>query len=133
MNATLISILALASLLVLVPIVSVQLPRFRAIKAREAERAQAKTGESVQAKTEPKAQAKTEEKNAEAETRRSYTRILWTSLAAVGGLLLLSAYAILIAYCLAWFIVYQTEARLHETRRGLIQGGDMRLCLCSRG
>lgn len=117
MNATLFLTLAVALLLVLVPIVSVQTPRFRAIKAREEDRIQAKE----------------EEKKEETGKKRSYSKTLWTGLAVLGGLLLLFAYAILIAYCLAWFIIYQTEARLYEARRGLLQGGEMRLCLCSRG
>jgi hypothetical protein len=37
----------------------------------------------------------------------------------------------LTAHCLAWFIVYKTEARLGEVRKGLLRGGDMRVCLCA--
>jgi hypothetical protein len=58
---------------------------------------------------------------------------LWTLLAILAGLLLFLFFAILTAHCLAWFIVYKTEARLGEARRGLVQGGEMRLCLCARG
>jgi hypothetical protein len=47
--------------------------------------------------------------------------------------LLILLFAMLIAHCLAWFIVYKTEARLGEARRGLVQGGEMKLCLCARG
>ncbi|KAF2690598.1 hypothetical protein K458DRAFT_382160 [Lentithecium fluviatile CBS 122367] len=43
------------------------------------------------------------------------------------------AFAILIAHCLAWFIVYKTESRLGEVRKGLLRGGDMRVCLCAHG
>ncbi|KAJ4294345.1 hypothetical protein N0V90_008035 [Kalmusia sp. IMI 367209] len=42
------------------------------------------------------------------------------------------AFAILVAHCLAWFVVYKTEARLGEVKRGLLRGGDMRVCLCAR-
>ncbi|KAF2662238.1 hypothetical protein K491DRAFT_284088 [Lophiostoma macrostomum CBS 122681] len=41
-------------------------------------------------------------------------------------------FAVLIAHCLAWFIVYKTEARLGEARSGLLRGGEMRMCLCAR-
>ncbi|KAF2796473.1 hypothetical protein K505DRAFT_401163 [Melanomma pulvis-pyrius CBS 109.77] len=40
-------------------------------------------------------------------------------------------FAILIAHCLAWFVVYKTEARLGEVRKGVLRGGDMRVCLCA--
>lgn len=40
-------------------------------------------------------------------------------------------FAVLIAHCLAWFLIYKTEARLGEARRGIMQGGEMRLCLCA--
>jgi len=43
------------------------------------------------------------------------------------------AFAVLIAHCLAWFIVYKTESRLGEVRKGLLRGGDMRVCLCAHG
>lgn len=59
--------------------------------------------------------------------------ILWTSVAVLAGVFLILLCAILIAHCLAWFIVYKTEARLGEARRGLVTGGEMRLCLCARG
>ncbi|KAF9738564.1 hypothetical protein PMIN01_03847 [Paraphaeosphaeria minitans] len=42
------------------------------------------------------------------------------------------AFAILVAHCMAWFVVYKTEARLGEVRKGLLRGGDMRVCLCGR-
>jgi hypothetical protein len=58
--------------------------------------------------------------------------LLWFVLAVLLGLLLVLIFAILVAHCLAWFIVYKTEARLGEARRGLVQGGEMRLCLCAR-
>jgi ABC-type Fe3+-siderophore transport system permease subunit len=113
MNTTF--ILLLAALLVLVPILSVEVPRFRAIAAREEERAKKKDA----------AQS--------TEAHQTTKRALRTTLAILVGILLLFAYAVLIAYCLAWFLVYHTEARLLEARRGLTQGGEMRLCLCSRG
>jgi hypothetical protein len=43
------------------------------------------------------------------------------------------AFAVLIAHCLAWFIVYKTESRLGDVRMGLLRGGDMRVCLCAHG
>jgi hypothetical protein len=64
---------------------------------------------------------------------KSLMSIVWTSVAVLAGILLTLLFAILIAHCLAWFIVYKTEARLGEARRGLVQGGEMRLCLCARG
>ncbi|OAG07381.1 uncharacterized protein CC84DRAFT_655750 [Paraphaeosphaeria sporulosa] len=42
------------------------------------------------------------------------------------------AFAILVAHCMAWFVVYKTEARLGDVRKGLLRGGDMRVCLCAR-
>ena len=42
------------------------------------------------------------------------------------------AFAILVAHCITWFVVYKTEARLGDVRRGLLKGGDMRICLCAR-
>ncbi|KAF1849633.1 uncharacterized protein K460DRAFT_399746 [Cucurbitaria berberidis CBS 394.84] len=57
--------------------------------------------------------------------------ILWLMTTALAVLLFLFAFAILIAHCLAWFLVYKTEARLGDARRGLLKGGDMRLCLCA--
>jgi hypothetical protein len=59
--------------------------------------------------------------------------IVWTVIAILAGIFFVLLFAILIAHCLAWFIVYKTEARLGEARRGLVQGGEMRLCLCARG
>lgn len=71
----------------------------------------------------------------EKETKRHWgvMAIMWTSLAILACILLVVSFALLIAHCLAWFIVYKTEARLGEARRGLAQGGEMRLCLCARG
>lgn len=57
--------------------------------------------------------------------------ILCLMLGILGIILILLAFAILIAHCLAWFLVYKTEARLGEARRGLLKGGEMRLCLCA--
>jgi hypothetical protein len=39
--------------------------------------------------------------------------------------------AILIAHCLAEFLIHKTEGRLGEARRSIMQGGEMRLCLCA--
>ncbi|KAF1921861.1 hypothetical protein BDU57DRAFT_535458 [Ampelomyces quisqualis] len=64
---------------------------------------------------------------------RSIMGVVWPTLAVLAGMLLVFLFALLIAHCLAWFVVYKTEARLGEARRGLVQGGDMRLCLCARG
>ena len=54
-------------------------------------------------------------------------------LVAMGFILFFFAFAILIAHCLAWFLVYKTEARLGEVRSGLLRGGEMKVCLCGRG
>ena len=52
-------------------------------------------------------------------------------IAILAFLLFILLFAILVAHCLAWFLVYKTEARLGEARRGIMQGGEMRLCLCA--
>lgn len=62
--------------------------------------------------------------------RRGMSR-LWLFIWALAILLFILSFAILIAHCLAWFLVYKTEARLGEARRGIVQGGNMRLCLCA--
>lgn len=54
----------------------------------------------------------------------------WLAIGGLAGTLFVFAFAVLIAHCLAWFLVYKTEARLGEARRGILKGGDMRLCLC---
>jgi hypothetical protein len=59
--------------------------------------------------------------------------VVWTSLAVLTCILLVLAFALLVAHCLACLVVYKTEARLGEARRGLVNGGEMRLCLCARG
>lgn len=51
----------------------------------------------------------------------------------MGIIIFVFAFAILVAHCLAWFLVYKTEARLGEIRSGLLRGGEMKLCLCGRG
>jgi hypothetical protein len=56
---------------------------------------------------------------------------IWICVGILAFLLFVLAFAILIAHCLAWFLVYETEARLGEARRGIMQGGEMRLCLCA--
>jgi hypothetical protein len=59
---------------------------------------------------------------------------LWQALlVAMGFIIFVFAFAIIVAHCLAWFIVYRTEARLGEMRSGLLRGGEMKLCLCGRG
>jgi hypothetical protein len=57
---------------------------------------------------------------------------IWICVGMLAFLLFVLAFAILIAHCLAWFLVYKTEARLGEARRGIMQGGEMRLCLCAK-
>lgn len=64
-------------------------------------------------------------------SRSSVMSVIWPSLAILAILLFILSFAILIAHCLAWFLVYKTEARLGEARRGIVQGGEMRLCLCA--
>jgi hypothetical protein len=64
---------------------------------------------------------------------KSFMAVVWTILAILAGIVLVLGAVVLMIHCLAWFIVYQTEARLGEARRGLLAGGEMRLCLCGRG
>jgi hypothetical protein len=56
---------------------------------------------------------------------------IWICVAFFAVLICIFIFAVLIAHCLAWFLVYKTEARLGEARRGIMQGGEMRLCLCA--
>ncbi|KAJ8111304.1 hypothetical protein OPT61_g6076 [Boeremia exigua] len=56
-----------------------------------------------------------------------------TWLVVMGLIIFIFAFAILVAHCLAWFLVYKTEARLGEVRSGLLRGGEMKLCLCGKG
>ncbi|KAF2625230.1 hypothetical protein BU25DRAFT_492896 [Macroventuria anomochaeta] len=59
---------------------------------------------------------------------------LWQILLVIMGFIIfVFAFAILVAHCLAWFLVYKTEARLGEVRSGLLRGGEMKMCLCGRG
>jgi hypothetical protein len=51
----------------------------------------------------------------------------------MGFIIFVFAFAILVAHCLVWSLVYKTEARLGEVRAGLLRGGEMKLCLCGRG
>lgn len=67
----------------------------------------------------------------EGETRSKFRLLLWGGIAVMAILLFLLAFSVLIAHCLAWFLVYKTEARLGEARRGIMKSGDMRLCLCA--
>ncbi|OAL47093.1 hypothetical protein IQ07DRAFT_128673 [Pyrenochaeta sp. DS3sAY3a] len=69
--------------------------------------------------------------HAPSQKKPSATSVVCLMLGVLGFILFLLAYAILIAHCLAWFLVYKTEARLGEARRGLLKGGEMRLCLCA--
>jgi hypothetical protein len=66
-----------------------------------------------------------------AKAKSSVMSALWICVAIFAILLFILAFAILVAHCLAWFLVYKTEARLGEARRGIMQGGEMRLCLCA--
>ncbi|KAF2845733.1 hypothetical protein T440DRAFT_256730 [Plenodomus tracheiphilus IPT5] len=66
-----------------------------------------------------------------AEKKSKGMLLVWVGAAIVAVLLFLLAFAVLIAHCLAWFLVYKTEARLGEARRGIMMSGDMRLCLCA--
>ncbi|KAF2117966.1 hypothetical protein BDV96DRAFT_406779 [Lophiotrema nucula] len=59
--------------------------------------------------------------------------VLLPILSVLGIITFIFAFAVLIAHCLAWLIVYKTEARLGEARRGIVKGGEMRVCLCARG
>ena len=56
---------------------------------------------------------------------------IWICVGVFAVLICIFIFAMLIAHCLAWFLVYKTEARLGEARRGIMQGGEMRLCLCA--
>jgi hypothetical protein len=56
---------------------------------------------------------------------------VWICIGIFAVLLFILTFAILVAHCLAWFLVYKTEARLGEARRGIMQRGEMRLCLCA--
>ncbi|KAF2127378.1 hypothetical protein P153DRAFT_387921 [Dothidotthia symphoricarpi CBS 119687] len=58
--------------------------------------------------------------------------VLKIGIAAMAFVLFVFGFAILIAHCLAWFIVYKTEVRLGEAKTGVLKGGEMRMCLCAR-
>lgn len=65
---------------------------------------------------------------------RRWAMPLWQVLLLLMGLIIfVFAFAVLVAHCLAWFLVYKTESRLGQVRTGLLRGGEMKLCLCSRG
>lgn len=59
--------------------------------------------------------------------------LIWNIFVILACLSLVCLFVLLVAHSLASFIVYKTEARLGEARRGVTQGGEMRLCLCARG
>ncbi|CAN9170820.1 unnamed protein product [Alternaria sp. RS040] len=46
---------------------------------------------------------------------------IWICVVVFAVLVSIFIFAILIAHCLAWFLVYKTEARLGEARRGIMQ------------
>ncbi|CBX99418.1 hypothetical protein IAQ61_000481 [Plenodomus lingam] len=66
-----------------------------------------------------------------AKSKTKAMTVVWTTAAVMAMILFLLAFAVLVAHCLAWFLVYKTEARLGEARRGIMTRGDMRLCLCA--
>ncbi|RYN19981.1 hypothetical protein AA0112_g10919 [Alternaria arborescens] len=63
--------------------------------------------------------------------KSSVMSAIWICVGVFAVLVSIFIFAMLIAHCLAWFLVYKTEARLGEARRGIMQGGEMRLCLCA--
>jgi hypothetical protein len=72
--------------------------------------------------------------NTNRKENRKWAMPLWQVLLLLMGLIIfVFAFAILVAHCLAWFLVYKTESRLGQVRTGLLRGGEMKLCLCSRG
>ena len=79
----------------------------------------------------PPSTAKPAPARKEAKAKSSVMSAVWLCVAILAVLLFILAFAILVAHCLAWFLVYKTEARLGEARRGIMQGGEMRLCLCA--
>ncbi|KAF2441523.1 hypothetical protein P171DRAFT_523511 [Karstenula rhodostoma CBS 690.94] len=76
-------------------------------------------------------QATPESTSATIERKRSLS-LVQTIVLVFALIIFLFAFAILVAHCMAWFVVYKTEARLGEVRKGLLRGGDMRVCLCAR-
>ncbi|KAF2872782.1 hypothetical protein BDV95DRAFT_398243 [Massariosphaeria phaeospora] len=62
-------------------------------------------------------------------SRPTYLQI---TLLLLAFLLLIVLFAVLTAHFLAGFLVYRTEARLGEARKGIMRGGEMRMCLCPR-
>ena len=72
--------------------------------------------------------------NANRKEARKWAMPLWQILLLLMGLtIFVFAFALLVAHCLAWFLVYKTESRLGEVRTGLLKGGEMKLCLCNKG
>lgn len=67
------------------------------------------------------------------ESRGFHPSLLQSILIILFLVVFMFAFAVLVAHCLAWFVVYKTESRLGEAKRGLLRGGDMRMCLCARG
>jgi hypothetical protein len=72
-----------------------------------------------------------QKKKSKPKPKPSAMSALWICIAMLAFLLFILAFAVLVAHSLAWFLVYKTEARLGEARRGIMQGGEMRLCLCA--
>jgi hypothetical protein len=63
--------------------------------------------------------------------KSSVMSAIWICVGVFAVLVSIFIFAVLIAHCLAWFLIYKTEVRLGEARRGIMQGGEMRLCLCA--
>jgi len=57
--------------------------------------------------------------------------ILRLAMFAMAVIIFMFMYAILIAHCLAWFVVHKTESRLGALHKGVLRGGNMRICLCA--
>lgn len=64
-------------------------------------------------------------------TEKRARSIVWTLVGVFVIIFFVLAFAMLIAHCLAWFLVSKTEARLGDVRKGLLTGGEMKLCLCA--
>ena len=65
------------------------------------------------------------------ETSQRRWPILRLAMFAMAVIIFMFMYAILIAHCLAWFVVYKTESRLGALHKSVLRGGNMRICLCA--
>jgi hypothetical protein len=77
------------------------------------------------------AESASAKKKKKSKRKPSVVAAIWICVVIFAVLICIFIFAVLIAHCLAWFLVYKTEARLGEARRGIMQGGEMRLCLCA--